>query len=103
MYILSIIRSIYAVLSREQKLRMLLMQFFFIFSALVQVVGIASIAPFIGIISNPDSIHTNRVLATLYEVSGSQSNQEFITLFALLSIAMIVLSNAVQVFNLYWQ
>lgn len=103
MYILNIIRSIYAVLSKEQKLRMLLMQFFFIFSAIVQVVGIASIAPFIGIISNPDSIQTNRGLATLYELGGFQSNQEFITGFAFLSIAMIVISNAVSALTMWLQ
>ncbi|MGV8836873.1 ABC transporter ATP-binding protein [Cellvibrio sp.] len=101
MYILNIIRSIYAVLSREQKLRMLLMQFFFIFSAAVQVVGIASIAPFIGIISNPDSIQTNRALAALYEYGDFQSNQEFITGFALLSIAMIFISNFVSALTLW--
>ena len=103
MYILNIIRSIYAVLSKEQKLRMLLMQFFFVFSALVQVVGIASIAPFIGIISNPDSIHTNQVLVTLYELSGAQSTQEFITGFAFLSIVMIVVSNAITALTLWLQ
>lgn len=103
MYILNIIRSIYAVLSKEQKLRMLLMQFFFIFSAIVQVVGIASIAPFIGIISNPDSIQTNRALATLYEFGGFQSNQEFITGFAFLSITMIVISNAISALTMWLQ
>jgi ATP-binding cassette, subfamily B, bacterial PglK len=103
MYILNIIRSIYAVLSREQKLRMLLMQFFFIFSAAVQVVGIASIAPFIGIISNPGSIQTNRALAALYEYGGFQSNQEFITGFALLSIAMIFISNFVSALTIWLQ
>ncbi|MDO8344593.1 MAG: ABC transporter ATP-binding protein [Cellvibrio sp.] len=103
MYILNIIRSIYAVLSKEQKLRMLLMQFFFIFSAIVQVVGIASIAPFIGIISNPDSIQTNRALATLYEYGGFQSNQEFITAFAFMSIAMIFISNAVSALTMWLQ
>jgi ABC-type multidrug transport system fused ATPase/permease subunit len=103
MYILNIIRSIYAVLSREQKLRMLLMQFFFLFSAAVQVVGIASIAPFIGIISNPESIQTNRALAALYEYGGFQSNQEFITGFALLSIAMIFISNFVSALTIWLQ
>ncbi|WP_062059479.1 ABC transporter ATP-binding protein [Cellvibrio sp. OA-2007] len=103
MYILSIIRSIYAVLSREQKNKMLLLQFFFAFSAIVQVVGVASIAPFIGIISNPDSIHSNKVLATLYELGKFESNNEFILGFALLSIAMIVISNSVSAITLWLQ
>jgi ABC-type multidrug transport system fused ATPase/permease subunit len=103
MYILSIIRSIYAVLSREQKTKMLLLQFFFAFSAIVQVVGVASIAPFIGIISNPESIHTNKVLITMYEFGNFESNNEFIFGFALLSIAMIVISNGVSALTLWLQ
>jgi len=103
MYILSIIRSIYAVLNKEQKTKMLLLQVFFAFSAIVQVVGVASIAPFIGIISNPESIQSNKVLATLYELGNFKSNNEFIFGFALLSIAMIVVSNAVTAITLWLQ
>lgn len=103
MYILSIIRSIYAVLNTEQKKRMLWLQVFFAFSAIVQVVGVASIAPFIGLISNPDVIHTHKVFSTLYELGEFQSNQSFILGFALLSIAMIFISNGVNALTLWLQ
>lgn len=103
MYILNIIRSIYSVLNPEQKTRMLLMQLFFIFSAFVQVVGIASIAPFIGIISNPDSIQTNRVLSFIYTTGNFQSNQSFIVAFAFLSIGMIFVSNIVSALTMWLQ
>jgi ABC-type multidrug transport system fused ATPase/permease subunit len=103
MYILNIIRSIYAVLSREQKTKMLMLQFFFAFSAIVQVVGVASIAPFIGIISNPETIQSNKVLATIYDAGNFESNNEFILGFALLSIAMIVISNGVSAITLWLQ
>jgi ABC-type multidrug transport system fused ATPase/permease subunit len=103
MYILNVIRSIYAVLNREQKTRMLLMQLFFIFSAIIQVVGIASIAPFIGIISNPESIQTNRVLAFIYSAGKFDSNQSFIIGFALLSIGMIFISNLVSALTMWLQ
>lgn len=103
MYILYIIRSIYSVLNPEQKARMLLIQLFFIFSALVQVIGIASIAPFIGIISNPASIHTNSVLSYIYNAGDFQSTQSFIVGFAFLSIGMICISNIVSALTLWLQ
>lgn len=103
MYILSIIRSIYSVLTSEQKTKMLLMQFFFVFSAVVQVVGIASIAPFIGIISSPESIQTSKILSFLYEAGGFQSNHSFIVGFALLSISMICISNLVSALTMWLQ
>jgi ATP-binding cassette, subfamily B, bacterial PglK len=103
MYILSIIRSIYAVLSPEQKTKMFLLQLFFAFSAIVQVIGVASIAPFIGIMSNPETIQTNKALATLYDLGNFQSSDEFILGFALLSIAMILVSNSVSAITLWLQ
>jgi len=103
MYILNIIRSIYAVLNREQKTRMLFMQLFFIFSAIIQVVGIASIAPFIGIISNPESIQTNRILAFIYTTGNFESTQSFIIGFALISIGMIFISNLVSALTMWLQ
>lgn len=103
MYILSVIRSIYAVLSREQKTKMLMLQAFFAFSAIVQVVGVASIAPFIGIISNPSTIQSNKILAAIYEFGNFSSNNEFILGFALLSIAMILISNGVSALTLWLQ
>lgn len=103
MYILNIIRSIYSVLNPEQKTRMLLMQLFFIFSAVVQVVGIASIAPFIGIISNPESIQSSKILSFLYTTGNFQSNQSFIVAFAFLSIGMIFISNIVSALTLWLQ
>jgi ATP-binding cassette, subfamily B, bacterial PglK len=103
MYIIKIIQSIYKTLNQEQKTKMLLIQIFFAFSALVQVVGVASIAPFIGIVSNPESIQKNGALAMLYELGGFTSNQEFLFAFALLSIAMIIISNAMSAITLWVQ
>src|SRR5688572_18734518 len=96
MYIFQIIRNIFRLLTPEQRSRMLLLQMFFLFSAVVQVVGVASLAPFIGIISNPETIHTNKLLAFIYNFLGLGSDQQFIIVFAVLSVTMIFLSNAVS-------
>jgi len=101
MYLLQIIRNIFSLLSAEQKTKMLFLQIFFIFSAVVQVVGVASIAPFIGIISNPDSIHSNPLLRFFYDVVNPANTQEFIVIFAIASILMIFLSNAVSALTLW--
>lgn len=103
MYILNIIKRIYAVLNKEQKRKMFLLQIFFAFSAIVQVLGVASLAPFIGIISNPDSIQSNKLLSTLYEYGGFSDNQSFIFAFAVLSMAMILIANVVNALTLWVQ
>lgn len=101
MYILQIIRNIFKLLTKEQRSRMYFLQAFFIFSAIVQVVGVASVAPFIGIISNPETIHTTKPLKLLYDTLALQSDQQFIVAFALLSITMIFISNAISAVTLW--
>ncbi|RYY02694.1 MAG: ABC transporter ATP-binding protein [Gammaproteobacteria bacterium] len=101
MYIIKIIRNIFKLLSKEQRSKMLLLQIFFVFSAVVQVVGVASIAPFIGIISNPETIHSNTFLKLLHDFLGAESDQQFIIIFAVLSVSMIFFSNAVSALTLW--
>lgn len=101
MYIIQIIRNVFAMLSKEQKSKMLILQIFFLFSAFIQLVGVASLAPFIGILSNPESIHTNRFLNWLYIYTQSSDTQSFIVMFAIGSIGMIFVSNAVSALTLW--
>lgn len=101
MFIISIIRSIYAVLNPIQKRKMLFLQLFFAFSAVVQVVGVASIAPFITLVSNPGIIHTNKIYEWLYINFDFASNNQFIIAFALASLATILISNFVSALTLW--
>ena len=101
MQIIQVIKHIFSLLNKEQKTRMLFLQVFFIFSALIQVVGVASIAPFIGIMSNPESIHTSTPLKYLYSITQAQSDQSFIIMFAVTSIIMIFTSNLVSAITLW--
>ncbi len=93
MYILNVIKNLFRLLDRTTRNKYLLLQIFSLFSALIQVAGVASIAPFIGVISNPDIIHENKILAALYQYFAFSSNIEFITAFAMASLVLIFVSN----------
>jgi ATP-binding cassette, subfamily B, bacterial PglK len=79
------------------------MQIFFAFSAIIQVVGVASIAPLIALISNPESIQTNYFFHSLYKFGGFRDATEFTIAFAVLSIVMIIISNLVNALTLWVQ
>lgn len=95
MYILTVIKHIFGVLDRQTTKYYIGLQLFFLLAAFFQVVGIASIGPFITVLSNPDMIHTNSVLAYVYEAGGFTSDLQFIFATAIGSLALILLSNAV--------
>lgn len=89
------------ILNKEQKTKMAILQVLFLVSAVVQVGGIASIAPFIAVISNPSVIDTNPVLSFLYDYFKSTSLTEFLIIYALLVAAFILVSNTVSALVLW--
>jgi ABC-type multidrug transport system fused ATPase/permease subunit len=101
MYIITIIKNIFKILNKKQKVRLFLLLLFFLASAVVQIVGVASIAPFIAIVSNPEIIQNNPFLSFLYDFLGSDSNHDFIIAFALLSVVMILISNGISGLTLW--
>lgn len=95
MYILSVIRNILSVLDKKTMRQYIGLQLVFFLSAFFQVAGIASIGPFISILSNPDIIHSNEILSAFYVNLGFNSNTQFIFAIALASLLLILTSNTV--------
>jgi ABC-type multidrug transport system fused ATPase/permease subunit len=64
-------------------------------TALLQTAGIASVMPFLAVVSNPDVITQNEYLARAYETLGFQSPRGFLVGLGVLFVAVMVISNAV--------
>ncbi|EAR11142.1 ABC transporter ATP-binding protein [Reinekea blandensis] len=101
MYILKVVRSIFELLDPKAKTRVLILQVFFTLAALVQVTGIASIGPFIAVLSSPQVIHTNALLNYLYELGQFDNDALFISALAVGSLLMIIASNAIAALSLW--
>lgn len=95
MYIFNVIKNILATLDGETKRKYIALQFVFFIAAFFQVVGIASIGPFISILSNPDVIHSNSILSYVYQALGFTDDLQFIIATAAGSLIMILVSNSV--------
>lgn len=101
MYILNVIKNILAVLDGQMKRKYIGLQLVFFISAFFQVIGIASIGPFITILSNPDIIHTNELLSYAYNTIGFTTELQFIIATAAGSLILILLSNGVAGINIW--
>ena len=76
-------------IERRNALLLLLM---FVIMALIDMIGVASILPFMAVLTNPSLIETNMILNYMYQVSnifGVENDQEF--LFALGFLVFIIL------------
>jgi ABC-type multidrug transport system fused ATPase/permease subunit len=70
-----------------------------IISGLVQVIGIATIFPFIGVATNPALIETNTYLSQFKSLSGINSDNEFLVVLGLIVLLMLIISNAFIAFT----
>ena len=66
--------------------------------AFLEVVGVASVAPFIAVLTSPELIHENAYLAYLYNFVGVSSDKAFIVLLGIVVVIAILISNGTQAF-----
>jgi ATP-binding cassette, subfamily B, bacterial PglK len=60
---------------------------------LLEVAGVSSIAPFMAVISSPSIIHENKYFEIAYQFLGAKSDNAFIILVGIFSIAVLLISN----------
>src|SRR5690606_31350778 len=95
------LKKIWAILTRYERRRALVMMVLVILMALAETVGVVSVMPFLSVLARPDIVQENAVLAWVYNRFDFDSNQQFITVLALVSIALVVGSSAFKTITLH--
>jgi ATP-binding cassette, subfamily B, bacterial PglK len=94
-------RRMLEIMSSSERRRLWLLTPVITVNALMQVVGIASVMPFLSLIANPDVIREQWLLAWLYDTLGFEDTLTF-TIFAGVGVlALLVLSNAFAAVSQY--
>ena len=92
---MQILKKILYLLSYEEKKRILFLSLMILMMAVMEMVGVASILPFMAVLVNPDLIETNFILINMFSFSknfGVENNQQF--LFALgISVFIVLVSS----------
>lgn len=91
-----LIRRVLQLLDASQRRHYVLLQGVFLLAAMVQLLSVASIAPFIALLSEPELIHLNRHSRRVYDLLSLKSDREFLVLVAFALMGVIVVTNAVQ-------
>ncbi|EWG99104.1 ABC transporter transmembrane domain-containing protein [Halomonas sp. BC04] len=84
---LATLRKLLALLDARGRKRTYLMLGLIVVHAFVEMVGVASVMPFVAVLSNPEVVETNRFLAGVYNWLGFQSRESFMMF---LGVAMLV-------------
>lgn len=90
-----IIKQIVQLLDSHERKRLYVLLGAMIFSALIEVTGIASIMPFLSLLITPDIIHTNAFFSKLYSFLNFQSTNSFLIFIGMIVLILLVISNIV--------
>ena len=75
------IKKIFLLLTDRHKIRLIFLLIMTLIMALLDMAGVASVMPFLTVLSNPELIETNSILKTLFNLStkfGIESIDQFI-------------------------
>jgi ABC-type multidrug transport system fused ATPase/permease subunit len=74
--------------------------------ALLDMIGVASIVPFVAVLANPGLIETNSILKSMFQISGIfgvENDQQFLFILGLLVFALLVFSITFKAITTYIQ
>jgi ABC-type multidrug transport system fused ATPase/permease subunit len=103
---MKIIKKLLYLLTSHERKRMGLLLIMMLLMALLDMIGIASIMPFIAVLSNPQIIEENSILNTLFEYSGRfgvETNEQFFFFLGIIIFVLLIFSLTFRALTTYAQ
>ncbi len=96
---LKIIKQLFTLLSDKQIKQFYLLQVLVVVMAFTEILGIASIAPFMALVGDTSMLEKNNMLTTLYEMSGITDPMDFVFYTGVLVLVALTLSTIVSMYT----
>ena len=93
-------------LSDKERFRAILLLVMTLIMALIDMLGVASILPFIAVLSNPQIIDTNIILSTVYltlKNFGIENEQQFLIVLGFFVFLLLIFSISFKALTIYIQ
>ena len=100
------IKKLLALLTPHERKRGALLLGMIMTMALLDVIGVASIMPFMGVLANPELVQTNAILNTAFTAAGAigvTTTDQFLFLLGIMVFVLLVVSLAFKALTTYAQ
>ncbi len=101
---MSLIKKIYSILSPDEKKRGVIVLFMILIMAFLDMLGVASIMPFMAVVSNPEVVDSNLILNSAYNLSqqfGVESIDDFMFLLGIAVFLILVFTLSFKALTVY--
>lgn len=96
---LSVIKELFSLLSKEQVKQFYTLQTLVIIMAFTELLGIASIAPFMAVVGDISILESDGIFSKVYRISGLSSPTDFLFYSGITVLVMLTLSTVVSMFT----
>lgn len=96
---LSVIKEIFSLLSKEQRKKFYSLQFLVVLMAFTELLGIASIAPFMALIGDMSLLEKDGIYSKLYNLSGVSNPVDFLFFTGVGVLIALTMSTVVSMFT----
>lgn len=94
-------QQVFSLLAKEEKRRLFYMLIPMTITAIINVVGVAVIVPFIAVCANPNSIFQHKQLHVVYQYFGFSSTSHFLIMLGFLVLVVLFVSNGFAILTSY--
>jgi ABC-type multidrug transport system fused ATPase/permease subunit len=96
-----VFRKIHDLLGPRERRQFQWLVILIILMGLSNMLGVASVLPFLAVIANPDAIEGNRLLSWLYGASGVTETSDFLIVLGVLVFLVMVLTTLIRIIGFY--
>ncbi|MDD3662908.1 MAG: ABC transporter ATP-binding protein [Candidatus Pacebacteria bacterium] len=96
---LKVIKELFALLTPDQRKRFFILQILVIFMTFGEILGIASIAPFMALVSDIDILQRDNILATVYQQTGFIDPYSFVFFLGVCVLVFLTLAAILSMFT----
>jgi ABC-type multidrug transport system fused ATPase/permease subunit len=94
-----VFNQIYEIINPAERRKMTWLLLAILLMGLLETTGIASIMPFLAVLSNPEIIQTNNVLSKFYTVTAASNQTQFLFVLGFSVLAILLTSNSFSAFT----
>ena len=90
---LNVPRKIWVLLTTRERWQLVGLSVVILFMGVAQMVSVGSIAPFVSVLVDPESVQTNQLLRWAFDELGFESTNSFLVFLALVVLAAVIIAN----------
>lgn len=95
------IRQLLSIFSPRERLRLVGVLIAMLSMGIMQMAGVGVILPFVALLSNPETVHSNALLSWFYVVLGFSSTHSFLIFIGSVLLFVLLASNAITAFTIW--